>query len=365
MKIGITGAAGMIGWHLRCHLKQFGTHEVILATRDTFCSEEALANFVACCDAVVHLAGVNRGPDENIANTNPNLAKTLTDACDKSAVTPHIVYASTTHADSDSVYGKSKRQAGDILEAWSKESGAQLSIAILPHVFGEGTRPFYNSAVATFAYQLAIGEEPEIHNDAELELIHAQDVCAELVRLLERRETGSRRLTGERIRVSAALRRLRGLAESYNLHIVPDVRTPLDLRLLNLYRSYLFPKKYPRYLERKTDERGHLVEAIKNHNGGQAFFSTTKPGITRGNHFHFHKIERFLVVEGSATIRIRRLFDTEVHAFEVRGDVPAYIDMPPLHTHNITNTGDRDLLTLFWAHEIFDPDSPDTIAEPV
>jgi UDP-2-acetamido-2,6-beta-L-arabino-hexul-4-ose reductase len=365
MNIGITGARGMIGWHLRCYLNQFPEYDSVIADRDTFANDAALRNLVRACPVIVHLAGQNRGADAEISDTNPRLARELVAACEAEAVSPHIIYASSTHVDSDSIYGKSKREAGRIFGDWAAKSGAEFTNLILPHVFGEATRPFYNSAVATFAHQLAIGEEPRILNNADLELVHAQDVCATILTCAAKPVRADRRVHGREITVKDVLDKLKGLASSYDEHVIPDLRDRFDLSLFNLYRYYLFPEGYPRALTVNSDERGYLVEAVKNLNGGQAFFSTTKPGVTRGNHYHYNKVERFLVVKGQATIRIRRLFDDHVHEFEVSGDAPAYVDMPTLHTHNITNIGDNELLTLFWSHEIFDRDRPDTIFEEV
>jgi UDP-2-acetamido-2,6-beta-L-arabino-hexul-4-ose reductase len=365
MKFGITGSAGMLGWHMRCYLKQFEDIEVVLADRSTFADPDALRRFVAGTDAIAHFAGQNRGDDRELAATNVDLAERLVGACEAEGVAPHVVYSSTVHAENDSAYGQSKKRAGEILRAWSDKSGAKFCNLVLPHIFGEGTRPFYNSAVATFAYQLATGDEPEVHNDATLELLHAQDVTAEVLRIVRQGDESSLRLAGEKITVSEVLGRLRVMARSYESLVVPDVRSKLDLRLFNLYRSYLFPDYYPKELELHSDDRGDLVEVVKNLNGGQAFFSTTKPGVTRGNHFHYSKIERFLVVRGSARIEVRKLFDDDAHVFDVSGEAPAFVDMPPLHTHSITNTGEEQLLTLFWAHEIFEPAKPDTVFEPV
>ncbi len=355
----------MLGWHMRCYLKQFADIDVSLADRETFANPAALRSFVAASDAIAHFAGQNRGDDKEIATANVMLAERLVQACEAEKTMPHVVYSSTIHVEKETAYGQSKKAAGEVLQSWSQRTGARFSNLVLPHMFGEGTKPFYNSAVATFAYQLATGDEATVINDTALELLHAQDVCAEVLRLIRSGTDGPVRMSGEEISVSAVLRRLNSMADSYRNLIIPDVREPLNLRLFNLYRSYLFPHFYPKELTLHSDDRGKLVEGVKNLNGGQAFISTTKPGVTRGNHFHYRKIERFLVLQGQATIEVRRLFDDETHSFNVTGAKPAFIDMPPLHTHNITNTGDQPLLTLFWAHEIFDPENPDTIHEPV
>jgi UDP-2-acetamido-2,6-beta-L-arabino-hexul-4-ose reductase len=146
---------------------------------------------------------------------------------------------------------------------------------------------------------------------------------------------------------------------------LPRFETPLDLDLFNTLRAFRFPQHYPVALDWRADQRGRLFEAVKTAHGGQCFASWTHPGFVRGNHYHRRKIERFLVASGKATIRIRRLMSTEVHSFEVDGEHPVFIDMPTLHTHNITNTGSGELVTLFWSHEIFDPAAPDTYPEAV
>ena len=365
MRIGITGSAGMLGWHLRCYLAQFDDVDVVLADRRTFQDAQLLENFVASVDSIAHFAGMNRGEGEELVAANVGIAESLVAALEKRGATPHVVYSSTTHIERDSPYGQSKKRAGEIIGDWAARNEARFCNMVLPHVFGEGTKPFYNSAVATFAYQLATGGTPEIHTDADLELVHAQDVAAAVLQVIRGGDVGQKRLAGDVISVSDVLQRLIGIAESYQDGVIPDLGDRLSLLLFNLYRSYLFPTYYPRSLDLHSDDRGNLVEIVKNLTGGQVFFSTTRPGITRGNHFHYHKVERFLVVDGQARIRVRRLFDDECHEFDVCGSKPAFIDMPPLHTHSITNTGTGPLLTLFWANEIFDPDAPDTVAEPV
>jgi UDP-2-acetamido-2,6-beta-L-arabino-hexul-4-ose reductase len=233
-------------------------------------------------------------------------------------------------------------------------------------LFGEGGRPFYNSGFATFCHQLARGEEPRILHDGELELVHAQRVAARLLELAEAEgPSGTVRVTGVPMRVSEALRRLKIIQSTYQAGLVPDLSDQLTLEFFNTYRSFLFPDHYPVQLQLRTDERGSLFEAVKSLQGGQTFISTTHPGITRGRHYHWHKVERFLVVQGRAEIRIRRLHDTKVWVFPVRGEEPCFIDIPTFHTHEITNLGDQDLLTLFWSHELFDPANPDTYLEPV
>lgn len=365
MRIGITGAKGLLGWHLSCFLKAHGAHTRIRADRDDFESAGRLQEFVASCDAIVHFAGMNRGDDDLVEEVNIRLVDQIIAACRSENALPHVLFSSSTHVTRDTAYARSKRVCAEKLQAWAKAAGSKFTNVIIPNVFGEGGKPFYNSAVSTFCHQLANGQTPQILNDATNELIHAQRVCANIVEFIESREAGERRLTGTPLSVSALLKKISDFDQSYRGAVIPDLRDSFDLSLFNTYRSYLYPGYYPITTKLHIDDRGSLFEAVKSLNGGQTFISTTKPGITRGNHYHLKKIERFLVLRGEAKIQIRRLFSDEIREFAVSGREPVIIDIPTLHTHNITNTGHEEVTTLFWAHEIFDPARPDTFAEPV
>lgn len=364
--VAITGADGFLGWHVRCRLHPLGASGQRPVVQGDFDSVDSLAEAVGSTSALLHLAGMNRGPESEVYETNIRLAQRLTEALDKNGATPAIVFANSIHSLGDTPFGRSKREAARILAAWAKARGVRFVDVILPHLFGEGGKPFYNSGFATFCHQLARGEEPQIHQDGELELIHAQRVAATLLDLAQDgRSEGCVRVKGTPMRVSVALERLRAIQGIYQAGVIPELSDPLALEFFNTYRSYLYPEHYPVPLKLWTDERGSLFEAVKSDNGGQTFISTTRPGVTRGRHYHRHKVERFLVVSGHAEIRIRRLFDPEVRVFPVSGDAPRYIDIPTFHSHEITNVGDKDLLTLFWSHEMFDPSNPDTYPEPV
>lgn len=362
---GITGDEGFLGWHLRCRLHAHKEISTLGASRDVMNDEAALTTFVRRSDVVVHLAGMNRGSDEDIETTNVDLTTRLVDACERAAVRPHILFANSTHQERDTPYGRSKRRSAALLGEWANRNGATFTNVIIPNVFGEGGRPFYNSAVSTFCHQLAIGDEPTIIENREIELIHAQNVANHIVACAVERRGGEHRLSGRVATVQAVLDRLRAMNREYRDHVIPSLSDGFDLTLFNTLRSYLFPGYYPVSVERRTDSRGSLFEAVKTLHGGQCFFSSTHPGVTRGNHYHASKIERFMVVHGRARIRVRKLFSSDVTEFLVSGDAPQYIDMPTFHTHNITNVGNDDLMTLFWAHEIFDRERPDTFAELV
>lgn len=365
LRIGVTGAAGLLGRHLRAYFHGVPGVEFSGAQRATFASEESLAAFVEGLDAVVHLAGMNRGDDAELEAVNLRLAEQLIAACEGGGHKPHVLFASSTHITRDTAYARSKRKAAASFESWARRSGGRYTTLVLPQVFGEGGRPFYNSVVATFCHQLAAGEKPKIIQDAELELLHAQRVAELALEAIRAGTQGELRPAGAPLKVSALLETLEEMDEQYRGQVVPDLREPLRLDLFNTLRAFLYPDFYPVGLTLHTDPRGGLFEAVKSHNGGQSFLSTTKPGVTRGNHYHRRKVERFLVIKGQASIRIRPLFSKETREFLVDGDRPQFVDMPTLHPHSITNTGAGELLTLFWSHEIFSKESPDTFAEPV
>lgn len=365
ISLGITGINGLIGWHLNVFFKDIADVKVVGADRSTFASEDLLDEFVSQVDVIIHLAGLNRGDDREIESTNILLVQNLLESTERTQCFPNMLFASSTHIDGESAYGRSKRKCAELFRDWSKEHNVGFANLILPHVFGEGGKPFYNSVVSTFCYQLAHDETPQIIVDGQLELLHAQKFAYHVNMLIRQPISGDQRIYGLSIKVSELLTILNQMWLEYREQLIPDLSSELHLALFNSFRSYLFPAYYPVALKLFQDQRGALFEAVRSENGGQCFMSTTRPGITRGNHYHHHKVERFLVVSGEAVIRARRIFSDEVVEFSVAGNNPEYIDIPTFHAHNITNVGDKDLITLFWSHEIFDPNDPDTIAETV
>jgi len=363
--IAITGSGGFLGWHLRVHCHAKPEIKILQVDREGFRDPAHFQQVIRQADAVVHLAGLNRGSDQDIECVNVELTKQLISACRQTGARPHVLLANSTHQERDTAYGRSKRESAGMLGAWALEAGTVFTDLVIPNVYGEGGRPFYNSVVATFCHQLASGEEPKIIQDGQLELVHAQRVSSAIVAAIGGRVSSQVRMEGERLSVSECLSKLQAFDRCYRAHLVPDVKADLDLDLFNTYRSFLYPRHYPVTLQLHSDARGHLFEAVKSLHGGQCFISTTKPGITRGNHYHTRKFERFLVLGGDAVIRIRKLLTRDIVEFKVSGTVPQYIDMPTFCTHEITNAGQAELTTLFWAHEIFDPQRSDTIREPV
>jgi UDP-2-acetamido-2,6-beta-L-arabino-hexul-4-ose reductase len=316
--------------------------------------------------AVLHLAGVNRADNDDQLIDNVSIAQRLTDSLDRAGAHPAVVYANSIQAGNGTPFGKSKQDAADHLIDWGRRAGAPVADVRLPNLFGEHGRPHYNSVVATFCYSLARGEAPQIRVDKEIHLLHVQDAVDEMLGLVEERTSGVFEPSGSPVVVSAILARLEGFRDVYETGDIPDISTRLDRALFNTYRSFCFPEHYPIYPVVSSDDRGSLYECVRGHGGqSQVFSSSTHPAITRGNHFHLRKVERFAVLAGSATITLRRLFHDEVVRFEVTGKRPALVDMPTMWTHAITNTGDDELTTLFWADEIFNAAKSDTYPEPV
>ena len=316
-------------------------------------------------DLIIHLAGINRASEHEVEFGNQKLATILTDALRKSRNAPFLIYSNSVHAGTGTPYGRGKAGADKIFSQWASESSSRYLNLLLPHVFGEGGRAFYNSVTSTFCQQLVDGNEPTISGKGEVELLHAGAVADIVVSAIDSNISGAVRPEGKPISVQSLYEKLKDFKTNYNKNELPDLTDSTDLALFNTYRSFEFPRYYPQPLQLNKDSRGVLFEAVKGGGGGQTFLSWTEPGIERGNHFHRNKVERFLVVSGKAEIRIRALWDDVVHAFSVSGDSPESIDIPTLHTHSIKNIGSEPLLTLFWAHEIFNPDHPDTYAHKV
>lgn len=369
VKVGITGNSGFIGYHLTNHLKiQKDRFKIVPFSHETFQSGTVLDHFVSECDVIVHLAAMNRGDPSVLYECNVSLVRQLIESMERTARTPYVIFSSSTQETLDNAYGRSKAEGRRLFEAWAQKTGGKFTCLVIPNVFGPFGRPFHNSVISTFCYQLTHDQQPKIEIDANLNLIYVGAVVNTIYSII----TGTFHdpilfLQPEAtIRVSGILSKLEGYARSYlEQGIIPECSDRFDLDLFNTFRSYLEHSHFPVIPECKKDDRGYLIELVKEKSGGQAFFSLTKPGVTRGNHFHARKIERFCVIAGDALIRMRRIGTTEVVEYPVSGNNPGYVDIPLWYTHTITNVGTADLTTLFWTNELFDPENPDTFYENV
>jgi UDP-2-acetamido-2,6-beta-L-arabino-hexul-4-ose reductase len=360
--LAVTGAAGFLGWHVRVLARALGWPEPVAVGRDELADPDRLAATLNGADRVLHLAGANRGEPNDVAAGNLGPAQALADALRRCSVPPRTVaFANSVQAGNGTPYGESKAAAAAVLRDAAAVVGSVFEEIRLPNLFGEHGRPFYNSVVATFCNVLEAGGSPEIHEDRTLDLLHATDAAALLLGFEVPGGGAAHRCT-----VVDLAGRLARFAEVYRTGEIPELTSDFDIRLFNTYRSHCFPDHYPIRLQARADVRGELVEAVKVHGGGgQVFFSSTRPGVTRGEHFHLVKVERFVVLRGEAEIALRRVLHDEVVRFRVSGAEPVVVDMPTMWVHNITNVGDSELLTLFWSNDLFDPVRPDTYPERV
>ncbi|TWP35902.1 NAD-dependent epimerase/dehydratase family protein [Leekyejoonella antrihumi] len=361
MRILLTGAAGFLGWHTRVRLRSLTEHEVVLVTRENWSD---LADLAADVDAIIHVAGINRGAPHEVEDGNIELAEHIATALKANSSVQRVIFANSIWAGTGSPYGSGKARANSTLAEAAAEAGATYVDVRLPNLFGEGGRANYNSFVATFVHKVVAGDTPEIL-DRPIRLLHVQAAAQTLIDALTT-SLPNLEPVGTETSVQTIYDTLVRMKALYNVGDIPPLLNELDIELFNTLRWAMFPHHYPITLTKHADQRGDLVETVKAHGGqGQTFVSTTHPCITRGEHFHLEKVERFVVIRGRARISLRKVFTDEVISFDVNGDEPAIVDMPTMWVHNITNTGDDELVTLFWAHELFNPERPDTFWEPV
>lgn len=371
IKVGITGQAGFIGTHLYNFLR-LKSEEIELINFDDnyFTDRGVLKEWVSTCDVIVHMAAMNRHSDPQVIyETNIGLVKELIYALECVNKKAHIIFSSSIQEEKDNLYGKSKKEGRELFIQWSRKNCGFFTGMLIPNVFGPFGSPFYNSVIATFCHQLTHGEIPIIDIDSQLNLIYVGELVEEIHRIIKYRKIDERlriQHTSE-CKVSDILNHLqRFKIEHFEKGIFPYLNSKFEVNLFNTFRSYYdIPKYYPVNLSQKADNRGSFVETIKSGSGGQISFSITYPGITRGNHYHTRKIERFAVIKGEARIQLRKIGSAEVLDFYLSDEKPAYVDMPVWYTHNITNIGNDDLYTIFWINEFFDPADPDTFFEIV
>ena len=362
MRIAVTGPDGFLAWHVRCNLQARTGQDAILISRNELENPDLLIKSLEHCSAVIHLAALNRdAPDEVILTNNVSTTQALADAIVEIGHPVPVIFANSIHADGSSAFGVSKRESSKILSELEAKTGSIFVDVVLPNIFGEHGRANYNSFVATFCSQVFRGDQVTIDSDREISLLHAQEAADLLIDAAINPQSGRIDPKGKPHLISDVLATIQVIAEAYRTGQYPDLSDKFTRDLFNTYRSHGFPEMFPIHPDAMTDPRGRLIEAVRAYGGQtQVFFSTTKPGITRGNHFHLRKVERFLVIQGRARISLRRLFTDEVISFDVTGDKPAIIDMPTMWSHNITNTGDTELVTLFYQNEVFNPLDPDT-----
>ena len=365
----ITGSKGFIGNNLRVTLQQRENLRII-----SFDSQDDPATLYTLLDRaefVFHLAGVNRpqNPEEfQIGNTG--LTEQICDYLVKSGNKVPFVITSSTQAALENPYGASKRGAEDAVFEYGRATGAEAHVFRLPNVFGKWCRPNYNSGVATFCHNIAHGLPVQV-NDPEvvMSLVYIDDVVNAFAAILD----GTADMDGDFCRVQPVytanlgdiVELIRAFRDSRTSRSIPDMDDTFVKKLYSTYLSYLPEDQFSYPLKMNVDLRGSFTEFIKTPDRGQVSVNISKPGITKGNHWHHTKNEKFLVVSGHGVIRFRQIGSEEIIEYQVCGERLEVVDIPTGYTHNISNTGETDMVTVMWCNEMYDPERPDTFFEPV
>lgn len=374
-KVLITGADGFIGKNLQLHLSQRKDVSVVCFTRRN--SHKQLIEMLQDVDFVFHLAGVNRPENpKEFAEGNTELTQVLCDAvaalAESSGKLVPVIYTSSTQASSDNPYGHSKRAAEDALFALKSDLEVPVHVFRLPNVFGKWGKPNYNSAVATFCYQIARDLPVKINvPDAPLTLVYVDDVIDRFLQILdgsnEAVDVGgfSTMAPQYATTVGALAQQIQAFSDSRATLITERVGSGLVRALYSTYVSYLPVERFSYPVAQHGDPRGVFVEMLKTPDCGQFSYFTAHPGITRGGHYHHSKTEKFLVIKGQARFKFRHMHTGEQYELLTSGNSAEIVETVPGWTHDITNIGTDEMVVMLWANEIFDRSRPDTISCPV
>lgn len=369
----ITGAGGFVGKNLVATLRTAGYTDLMLFEKDD--TPETLTDYCRRAAFVVHLAGINRPTDPSEFYTgNAGLTDTLLADLEAAGNTAPVLVTSSTQAELDNDYGKSKRQAEEAIFAHRRRTGAAVYVFRMPGVFGKWCRPNYNSVVATFCHNVAHGLPIQVRDPAfSLPLVYIDDVVACILAAFDGDVMMDRSATPichmhpiHEVTLGRLAELIQGFAAGRTSLAVPDLAPgSFEKKLYSTYLSYLPSDQFSYPLEMHTDNRGSFTEFLRSPERGQVSINISHPGIVKGNHWHHTKNEKFLVVKGEGVIRFRNIFSREVIEYHVSGDKLEVVDIPCGYTHNIENVGTEDMVTVMWANEAFDPDHPDTFFEPV
>ncbi len=380
MNILITGAKGFIGKNLIAELNNINegkakgvelTSDLKLFAYDLDTDPSLLDGYCKEADFVFHLAGVNRPKEQReFMEGNFGFTSTLLDTLKKYSNNCPVMLSSSIQAELDNPYGISKKAGEDLLLEYGRETGSNVLIYRFPNVFGKWCRPNYNSAVATFCYNVA-HELPIQVNDhsAQMTLVYIDDVVKELISALEGNPNKSGKFckvpVEHKITLSEIVDLIYSFKESRKNLQVADLSDAFTRKLYSTYLSYLPEEQFSYPLKMNVDERGSFTEFLKSPDRGQVSVNISKPGITKGQHWHHTKNEKFLVVSGKGVIRFRKIDEEKVHEYFVSGDKLEVVDIPVGYTHNIENLGDSEMVTVMWVNEVFDHKRPDTYFLPV
>lgn len=380
MKILITGAKGFIGKNLIAELnnikdgkvKRYSlTSDLTFFEYDVDLNPALLDEYARECDFVFHLAGVNRPEDPaEYMKGNFGFTSVLLDALKKSKSKAPILITSSIQAAQDNPYGQSKKAGEDLLFAYGKENNARVFVYRLPNVFGKWCRPNYNSAVATFCHNIANNLPIQLNDpNVLMSLVYIDDVVVSFIDKLKNSSTHNQQFEQvspvHEIKLGEIVNLLNSFKESRDNLSLPNFDDPFAKKLYSTYLSYLPTDKFSYPLKMNVDQRGSFTEFLKTNDRGQVSINISKPHITKGNHWHHTKNEKFLVVSGRGVIRFRKIDSREIIEYFVSGDKLEVVDIPVGYTHNIENIGETDLVTVMWVNEVFDKERPDTYYLPV
>lgn len=364
MNILVTGSNGFVGKNLVAELKNKGYNDILEYTRDT--DEKLLDEYCEKADFVYHLAGVNRPKDESeFMKGNFGFTSKLLDKLKKYNNKASILITSSIQAERDNPYGKSKKAGEELLFEYNRKTGAEVYVYRLANLFGKWSRPNYNTVVATFCYNIARNLEIQVNDpDVELTLCYIDDVLKEFLKALNGNPTKKNKycevpITHD-IKLGELAKTIKSFKRSRKDLLIPDMEDELTKKIYSTYLSFLPEDNFSYDLKMNVDDRGSFTEFIKTPDRGQVSVNISKPGITKGNHWHHTKNEKFLVVSGKGVIRFRKIFSEEIIEYYVSGKKMEVIDIPTGYTHNIENLGKIDMVTIMWANEQFDPENPDT-----
>lgn len=363
-KVLITGSRGFIGRNLLEFLSSLGDIDIVEFTKQN--SLEELGTILPTIDFIYHLAGVNRPlRTEEFYEGNTGLTGQIIALIESKNLIIPMLYTSSVYAEADNDYGRSKRQAEELLIEYSKKNCVPVYIYRLPNVFGKWSRPNYNSVVSTFCYNISHGLDIEIHEPAKIvQLVYIDDVVKAFAELLSPKGTTEASFYSVspvyRVTVGELAEKIKTISDIRKNLTVPDLSDRMTKLLHTTYLSYLDNENFAYDLDEKSDLRGRFIEVLKSQEGGQVSISYSKPGVIRGNHYHNTKNEKFIVIKGKAKISFRNIRERTVTEYLVFSEKPQVIDIPPGYTHNIENIGEDEMILLIWANECFDPDKPDT-----
>jgi UDP-2-acetamido-2,6-beta-L-arabino-hexul-4-ose reductase len=368
VRIVITGAGGFIGKNLQIRLSELGYAHTVVLTRSSTSAE--IHKALSDADFVFHLAGVNRPQDPaDFVTSNATFTQDLCAVLAKTGRKVPVAFASSAQVGLDNPYGQSKLAAERALERYSADTVSPVYIYRLNNVFGKWSRPNYNSAVATFCHNIARGLPVVVHDTASpLKLVYVGDVVDSFLGLLSAPPATSGPVDVAPVystTVGEVVETLHTFTDSRVSLLTPRVGLGLVGALYSTYISYLPPQAFGYQVSVHRDPRGEFAEMLKTPDCGQFSYFTAHPGVTRGEHYHHSKTEKFLVIKGTAHFGFRHIMTNEIHELVVRGGEARVVETAPGWTHNIANIGSDELIVMLWSNTIYDPNKPDTIAMKV